>query len=242
MGDSRRTESNEVGEFDVSVGKHPAPYTDSLIDAFRTLLPERVERSLVVHDPFGGEGVRLGRLCDDLGYTFSATDLEPWLDADPRVMQGDSTDPTTYPDVPFVVVTSPTYNNGVNDHFAPKDDSRRLTYRVRLGRPLQPNNTGRWSGRGSRKGEVEYWRITRECVKHWPDLCFVNVKDSTRSSWEGGIYPLVALWRDLLVEYGYEVEQVDVACPGWRFGTNGQDRSDTEAILIAVRHIDGGPT
>lgn len=212
--------------------KHPAPFTDSIIDALRYLLPFRVPRTVVVHDPFGGEGKRLGALCDELGYPFTGTDLEPWLEGDPRVAVGDSTDPATYPTVPFVVVTSPTYNNGVNDHFEPKDTSRRLTYRVRAGRPLHENNTGRYSGRGSKRGEAAYWRITREVVKHWPDLAFVNVKDSYRAD---VLYPLVQMWTDLLVEYGYEVERLEVECPGWRYGTNGQARTDTEAILIAQR-------
>lgn len=212
--------------------KHPAPYTDSLIETFAELLPTIVPPGHVIHDPFGGEGVRLGALCDRLGLLFSGTDLEPWKDGDPRVALGDSTDPTTYPPVPFVVVTSPTYNNGVNDHFAPKDKSRRLTYRVAAGRALHPNNTGRWSGRGSKKGETEYWRITREVVKHWPDLAVVNVKDSTRA---GETYPLIQLWTDLLVEYGYEVERIDVECPGWRFGSNHDARTDTEAVLVARR-------
>lgn len=223
-----------------TTNKHPAPFTDSLIQALADLIPSVVPRSFGIHDPFGGEGRRLATLCDHLGYTFTGTDLEPWKDGDRRVALGDSTDPSTYPSVPFAVVTSPTYNNGVNDHFKPKDASRRLTYRVAAGRALHPNNTGRHSGRGSKRGEAEYWRITREVVKHWPDLALVNVKDSTRS---GEVYPLVQLWTDLLVEYGYSVERLDVACPGWRFGTNHDVRTDTEAILIARRAIDtAGPS
>lgn len=43
--------------------------------------------------------------------------------------------------------------------------------------------------------------------------------------------------RRLFVEYGFEVERVDVECPGWRFGRNGQARADTEAILFGVRRL-----
>jgi hypothetical protein len=217
-----------------SIGKHPAPFTDSIIDTLRLLLREHDRRPAwcAVHDPFAGEGRKLGALCDQLGVLFTGTDLETWRDRDSRVQAGDSTDPATYPRHLHVIVTSPTYNNGVNDHFQPKDSSRRLTYRVRLGRPLQLSNTGRYSGRGSKRGEREYWRITREVVAIWPRRVFVNVKDSTRGD---DVYPLVQMWTDLLVEFGYEVERVDVECPGWRFGTNSQARADTEAILIGVR-------
>lgn len=219
---------------DRTESRHPAPFTDSIIDALAELIPEHVPAGWIIHDPFGGEGVRLGALCDRIGYEFGGTDLELWLGGDLRVRVGDSTLASTYPADSHAVVTSPTYNNGVNDHFLPKDRSRRLTYRVAAGRALHANNTGRHSGRGSKKGEDEYWRITREVVKCWPSVALVNVKDSTRG---GKIYPLVQLWGDLLDAYGYAVTRVDVECPGWRFGTNHEARADTEAILIAKRSL-----
>lgn len=167
--------------FATTQGKHPAPFTASIITSLAALIPLHVAPHRGIHDPFGGEGVRLGELCDAIGYRFSGTDLEPWRDGDRRVTLGDSTDPASYPSWPFAVVTSPTYNNGVNDHFRPSDTSHRLTYRVAAGHELHPNNTGRWSGRGSKRSEAEYWRLTREVVKHWPDVALVNVKDSTRA-------------------------------------------------------------
>lgn len=213
-------------------GKHPVPFTDSIIEELANIIPAVVPTGHIIHDPFGGEGKRLGALCDRLGYVFTGVDLEPWLDGDSRVMIGDSTDPRTYPILPHAIVTSPTYNNGVNDHFEPKDTSRRLTYRAAAGHELHPNNTGRWSGRGSKKGEAEYWRLTREVVKHWPDICLVNVKDSTRA---GEIYRLSRLWSNLLDEYGYETDWVDVPCPGWRYGSNSEARVNSEVILVATR-------
>jgi hypothetical protein len=182
---------------DQTAGKHPAIFTESIIERLAILIPKNVPFERIIHDPFAGEGVRLGALCDALGYTFTGTDLERWQGSDTRVALGDSTLSGTYPTVPYAIVTSPTYNNGVNDHFDPKDDSKRLTYRVRAGHELHPNNTGRWSGRGSKKGEAEYWRLTRNVVTHWPNIAIVNVKDSVRSTWEGGIYPLVRLWTEL---------------------------------------------
>jgi hypothetical protein len=216
----------------VSAGKHPAPFSEPIIDALRVLLPAEVSEDTIVHDPFAGEGLRLGRLCDELGYAFSGADLEHWQGSDSRVVQADSTRPSSYPEKPFVVVTSPTYNNGVNDHFQPSDSSRRLTYRVAAGHALHTNNTGRYSGRGSVKGELAYWKITRRCIRWWPDLAIVNVKDSIRS---GQVYPLVDLWRTLLRGSGYGVKRYDVECPGWRYGENSDVRVDSEAILVAKR-------
>lgn len=215
--------------------KHPAPFTPSIIEELRHLIAANVPAGHIVHDPFGGEGVRLGALCNDLGYCFTGTDLEEWPDSDPRVAIGDSCLRSSYPEAPHAVVTSPTYNNGVNDHFLPTENTRRrrrLTYRVALGRALHPNNTGRYSGRSSKKGEANYWRLTRDIVRHWPDIAIVNVKDSVRA---GEMYPLTKMWVTLLTEHGYTIEQHDVACPGFRWGANRDLRADTEAILVAVR-------
>jgi hypothetical protein len=220
----------------VTVDKNPAPYSDEIIAAFERMIPRLVEPGLVVHDPFAGDGVKLGALCDRIGYEFTGTDLEHWRvpggRRDYRMITGDSTDEGTYPEAPFVVVTSPSYNNGVNDHFAPRETSRRLTYRVNAGRPLHVNNTGRYSGRGSKTAEAEYWRLTSGCVKHWPDLVLVNVKDSYR---EEKLYPFVSLWRKVLREHGYTVRRRSVKCPGWRYGENHAARVDVEAILIGTR-------
>lgn len=216
----------------VTAEKHPAPFSEPIVETLRRLLPMWVPTSVLVHDPFAGEGVRLGRLCDQLGYTFSGSDLELWRDGDRRVVLGDATDAASYPTRRFVVVTSPTYNNGVNDHFVPRDVSDRMTYRVAAGHELHENNTGRYSGRGSKAAEHTYWRITRESVAHWPELTIVNVKDSMRGR---KLYPFVELWRALLIEHGYSLTQLDVPCPGWRVGTNHEARVETEAIIVARR-------
>lgn len=215
-----------------TTGKHPAPFTDSIIDELAKIIPNSVPSGWTILDPFAGEGHKLGALCDRLGYEFVGNDIEVWPGADPRVRLMDSTNTYSYPWESHAVVTSPTYNNGVNDHFEPKDNSQRLTYRSRLGRALHVNNTGRYTGRGSKRGEKEYWRLTNACVRWWPNVSIVNVKDSIRKD---EVYPFTELWTKLLYEYGYDVEQVDVECPGWRYGSNNDARLDTEAILIGVR-------
>jgi hypothetical protein len=217
--------------------KHPAPFTESIIEALSEWIPVWVPEGNGIHDPFAGDGRRLGALCDRLGFTFTGTDLEDWRDSDERVIVGNSRHTATYPAGPHAIVTSPTYNNGVNDHFKPKDTSRRLTYRVAAGHALHEDNTGRYSGRGSKRAEYDYWRISNDVVFCWPDLAIVNVKDSTRN---GETYPLVQKWIDLLRHHGYAVGRQDVACPGWRFGTNRRARSDTEAILLASRDVKQG--
>lgn len=216
------------------MGSNPAQYSASVIDWLRHHLPQLTfgQSHLIIHDPFAGAGLRLGALCDELGLTFSGRDLELWEPRDERVKVGDSTLARNYPNQPYIITTSPTYGNGVNDHFKPKDASRRLTYRVALGHKLHPHNTGRYSGRGSKKGEQEYWRLHELCVKHWPDVVVVNVKDSIR---KGKVYPLGAKWRVLLMKYGYKVTTHKVPVSGWRYGTNHDAREDFEWVLVGQR-------
>ena len=214
------------------MGANPAQFSDTIIDWLRANLPTIVPPDHIIHDPFAGAGIKLGALCDDLGYTFTARDLELWDPRDERVKVGDSTLARNYPSEPFVITTSPSYNNGINDHFKPKDTSRRLTYRTALGHALHPHNTGRYSGRGSQQGEREYWRLTENCVQHWGDTVIVNVKDSIRA---GKLYPLGAKWRVLLMRYGYKVTAAKVPVSGWRYGENHDAREDFEWVLVGRR-------
>lgn len=217
----------------MTAGINPARYSESVINALRDLIQRYSEPSDIVFDPFAGEGRRLGALCDELGRVYAGSDLVKWANQDPRVEVADSTLPGTYPEHAFIVVTSPTYSNGMNDGFIPRDTSRRMTYTVAAGERLAETNTGRWSGRAGKTGERRYWEIHRDCVKHWPTTAIVNVKDSIRAK---RVYPCVQMWCHLLGEQGYDIiERVECPVPSNRFGQNHEARLDHEAILIARR-------
>ena len=106
---------------------HPARYSAVLLDTIRPALAGAPH----VHDPFAGTGERLGALCDELGVTYSGTEIEPSFIVDPRVRQGDSRRWPTYPPfwpvqpgsaperVPYWIATSPVYANGMADNFRP---------------------------------------------------------------------------------------------------------------------------
>lgn len=94
---------------------HPARYSAVLLDALRPILAAAPH----VHDPFAGTGERLGALCDELGVSFTGTEIEPEFAEDRRVMVGDSRDAGTYPRLPHWIVTSPVYPNGMADNFRP---------------------------------------------------------------------------------------------------------------------------
>lgn len=201
------------------------------MDALGPLLEER---GLPVHDPFAGTGERLGELCDSLGLTFTGTDLEDWPDRDPRVTLGDALDPRTYPQGARLIVTSPTYGNGMNDHHEARDPSRRHTYRAALGRPLHENNTGRYGIRRGRRSMTRYWTMHAEAITHWHRLgwpAVVNVKAFIK---DFEVYDLPERWAHTLAEHGYRVTaRLEVPCPGIRHGANHAARIDHEVILVA---------
>jgi hypothetical protein len=213
---------------------HPARFSKELLPVLGRAL---ADWRLPVHDPFGGTGERLGRLCDELGLEFTGTELEPEWIVDTRVRQGDSTDAGAYPTGEYVIATSPTYPNGMADHFKARDDSHRNTYRQALqrtrggiDRELHPNNTGRYNNRRGQRIEARYWQLCRAAVAHWPGHVVVNVKNFHYQN--DKLYLLVAKWTALLEEHGYTVrERVDVPCPGNRYGANRQ-RVETEAVLV----------
>jgi hypothetical protein len=206
----------------VTAERNPAQFSVEVIEALATLIPNVVRHHEFIFDPFAGEGTRLGALCDRLGYVFAGGDIEPWRDADSRVALADATEMDSYPIQAHAVVTSPSYNNGCSDSWQPKDDSDRMTYRVAAGRALHPNNSGRYSGRGSRTHELMYWTIHRKAVQWWPSLAIVNVKDSIRA---GEVYDLTGRWIALLKTRSYRVViAAQPACPGQR-----QNREGTKA-------------
>jgi hypothetical protein len=215
---------------------HPARFSVELLPVIGHSL---AGWRLPVHDPFAGTGERLGRLCDELGLTFTGTEIEPEWIVDARVRRGDSTEAGAYPTCDYAVATSPTYPNGMADHFRAGDDSHRNTYRQALqrtrgaDRELHPNNTGRYNNRRGQRIEAQYWKLCRVAVAHWPARAVVNVKDFYYQNDQ--LYPVVTRWMALLEEHGYTVrERIDVPCPGNRYGANRQ-RVETEAVLVCER-------
>jgi hypothetical protein len=215
---------------------HPARYSVELLPVIGRAL---ADWALPVHDPFAGTGERLGQLCDELSLPFTGTEIEPEWIADARVRQGDSTEAGAYPTGDYALATSPTYPNGMADHFRAGDDSHRNTYRQALqrtrgaDRELHPNNTGRYNNRRGQRIEAQYWKLCRVAVAHWPARAVVNVKDFYYQNEQ--LYPVVTKWIALLEEHGYTVrERIDVPCPGNRYGANRQ-RVETEAVLVCER-------
>lgn len=205
--------------------KHPAQYSKEIIEALEPLLKD----SPAVFDPFAGTGERLGQLCDKLQINFSGIDIEDW-EGDSRILLGDATQASSYPDCEHHLVTSPTYANGMNDHFEPKDDSTRRTYRVGLGRALHDNNTGRYGIRSGSRSFDRYKELNEQAVGLWmAEKVFLNVSDFIHKN---EVYPLVDWWKELMESRYKLVEEVLVHTPRYRFGDNHGARVDSESITV----------
>jgi hypothetical protein len=216
---------------------HPAKWSPEIL---AVIAPVIRARRLPVHDPFAGTGDRLGQLCAQLGLTFTGTEIEPEFARDSRVRAGDSTDPATYPQHEYVIVTSPAYPNGMSDHFKASNVTGRHTYRQALtqtigyDRPLHPNNMGRYGIRYGQHALDRHYDIARQCVQHWPDHVIVNVSDFIMRRTER--VHVVDQWISILETAGYTItEVIPITTPRQRHGANADARVDHEAVLIATR-------
>jgi hypothetical protein len=214
---------------------HPARFNDDIIQILGDLIAEFYPGWDRVFDPFAGTGQRLAELCKEKHLAFAGCDIEEWPDAHANVWIGDATDITYYPFPPFLIITSPTYGNGVNDHFEPKEDSKRYTYRTALGKPLNANNSGRYSIRGGKKSWQRYMDINKAAVEIWAHLkvpAMVNVKSFIHNH---EIIDLPLLWIELLQDAGYDIlDQRQVKVPCLRHGKHADVRIDHEDVIVAV--------
>lgn len=226
---------------------HGAQFSPEIIAAFEML----IDPSYPQHDPFAGPGKRLGDLADRLGFLLTGTEIELSFIEDKRIRHGDATDITTYPAVPFHVVTSPAYPNGMSDHWEAKDDSDRNTYRAWIkeiegaDRELHEHNMGRYGYRGtgpqSRKRQ-EYWKLAIDTVHCWAgcERALVNVSDFIWSK-DGHETrePVVAGWKLVLEQEGFRTVRIHhVETQRNSYGANGTVRVESEAIIDVRRYPD----
>lgn len=226
------------------MSEHPAPYSPEVIAAIR----EHLEPGMHVHDPFAGEGLRLGALCDEMLCTFTGTEIEAPFILDSRVRHGDSTLIKHYPLPPFTIVTSPVYPNGIADDFNARDNSKRRTYRaaratiVGTDEPLHPNNQGKYGYRGQplwSPARAIYWALARQVVHCWrdADAAIVNVSDFFGPTHRE---PVVDGWTEILTEQGWDVCPMPVETKRWRNGANRDARVEAEVLLLCSRDPDIG--
>jgi len=212
------------------VSRHPCQYSPEVLD----VLAELIRPGEHIHDPYAGPGLRLGRLCDQLGATFTGTDIENWgllaEGKDPRVALGDAGDHAGYPAVPFTATTSPVYGNKRccdypnGPHPTTKVKGRR-DYGIAKGSALELANLARTTGHKFARDQRPYWEGHALAVKHWDERAIVNVDE-----------PIGDGWCRLLEAGGFTIESVIPAFTR-RYGglDNAEKRADHEVVIVATK-------
>lgn len=209
------------------VAPHPATFTPLLLPIMAAML---IGRRYIL-DPFGGTGgiFDLGKWLGP-GVQFEAVEIEPeWAGQDDRITCGNALD-LQWDDGEFdAICTSPCYGNRMADHHNARDDSRRITYRHYLGRPLHPDNSGQlqW-GREYRDFHIAAWAEAVRVLR--PGGVFVlNVKDHIRG---GERQDVVAFHLGVLLGLGLvQQDWIEVPVRGMGFGANRKARVDHEVIM-----------
>lgn len=210
--------------------RHPAKFTDALIEPMRVMLQLNHSGSLVL-DPFAGTG-KIHALHPE--YNTVGIEIEPeWAALHPRTICGDALR------LPFsagafdTVCTSPTYGNRMADTYNGRDGSRRNTYRIAIGRDLNQHNSGglQW-GKRYRSFHVAAWNEARRVLRPG-GLLLLNMKDHIR---RGVVQPVTAWHVETITAAGFvQVDAWRVPCPGLRYGRNGAARVDYESLIMFKR-------
>ena len=213
--------------------KHPAKYTDVLLPVMAQYL-HGYKRIL---DPMAGVGgiFKLYDYLDD-DVVIMGIELEPeWVNAHPRVMQGDALHLNQFEDGFFdAIVVSPGYANRMSDKLSKgKWAGTRISYADSLGRDLSPGNGAalQWGDKYRDLHEdawVEAARVLR------PDGRFVlNIKDHYRNYQR----QYVTDWHiEVLCSMGFSVVAHEkVKTKGMRRGENHALRIDYESVVVLDR-------
>lgn len=199
---------------------HPARYSEEVLPIMaRFLVP-----GTRVLDPFSGTGERHEQIH---GVEWVRVELEEgWAD----MVQGNALQLPFANNTFDAVATSCTYGNRMADHHDAKDNSKRITYRHKLGRPLRQQNSGQlqW-GTKYREFHEAAWKEARRVLKPGGRLV-LNVSDHIRG---GGRQPVVAWHIEALRRLGfYMVTHQQVTTRRMGFGKNGQARVEQESVLL----------
>lgn len=221
--------------------QHPAKFTDSILEIIGDVLRGRHEelgREIEVLDPFAGTG-KIHLLNEPGKIRTHGIEIEPeWAEMHPRTLVGDATNLPFRAEVFDVIATSPTYGNRMSDHHDAKDDSVRVTYRHKLGRPLHENNSGRMPWGENYRDLHHFAWVEATRVLSRDGMFILNAKNfyRTRTVKKKRVRQTVDVvgWHhDHITSLGFSTI-ADIAVPvrGMGFGQNGKQRISHERVIV----------
>lgn len=219
----------------LEIAPHPAPFNRDALKVIRQWVEKdhALGRPKIL-DPFAGIG-RVHEFRPKME-TYGI-EIEPeWAAASEFTLCGDmfdvkammSDEGSLLPEYFNVIVTSPVFGNRMSDHHEAKDDSRRITYRHKLGRPLHENNSGRLNwGKKYRDFHERAWTTLSEDVRGVSDF-ILDIKDHIR----GGQRQYVSEWHvQTLRDLGWRLIETEfIQTDGMKDGANNNLRVGGELV------------
>ena len=210
---------------DDAVLRHPAKFSDPILELLAELLPPLAGGRLVL-DPMAGVGrlAELGApiLLSELQYRWAAACPDPVMCADAAWLPLRS-------DSIRVIATSPTYGNRMADTYA-GDGTSRYTYRIYHGEPLHSENTG--SMQWGRRYKVKNAEIIKEMhrVLEPGGHLVLNVSDHIRHH---RIQQVARWWGRECVAAGFRAERgFRVNTSRMKNGENAEARVPYEIVYV----------
>lgn len=216
----------------MQVAPHPAKFSDQILEVLceqiNGLLGDR-ELPITVLDPFAGVG-RIHELATSGFVNTVGLELEPeWACAHPRTVVGNALTPPFAVESFDVIATSPCYGNRMADHHDARDDSKRITYKHKLGRNPSPDSSCvmQWGNDYKAFHELAWTRLT-PLLKHG-GLFLLNVSDHIRK----GQRERVSSWHVRTLENCglHVVDMQSVETKRMKYGANGEVRVGAEYVV-----------
>ncbi len=210
---------------------HPAKFTKEQLFHIYNHLPEFTDE-ISVFDPFAGVGTISALNEHDRNVFVTGMEIEPeWADQSPVVITGDSLAYMAWTRQRYdAIVTSPAYGNRLADSYDGRDGSKRNTYRIALGRPLDEQNGARF------QFSEEYKDFHMDAIEGMVRVTkpggrvIVVVKNFIR---DGEVVDVVNWWREALAYMGLtEQAWIPIEALGMGYGANRDERVKYEYILV----------
>jgi len=207
--------------------EHPAKFSQVILENILPHVEEINPKNIL--DPFAGQGgVHWLR---QFGFNTVGVELEPeWACQSPHTIIGDALNLPFSDEIFDCVISSFCYGNRLADNYVPKDDSKRFSYRISLGRPLSDGSGAAFQwGKQYRDFHMKALLEVRRVLS--PNGTFIlNMSNHIRDK---KVVNVVDWYISRLDMLGFNIVTVqNIPTPRMGFGANGKSRVEFEQIIV----------